>query len=111
MRKAQARQGTTPTVELLYFGGCPNWIVAHERVMEALRLTDHADATVQLTDIATAGEDKVEQFRGSPTILINGSDPFPACTTAPDGLSCRVYATPGGPSGSPMLEELVSALT
>ena len=48
-------------------------------------------------------------FRGSPTIIIDGSDPF-ADPDAPIGLSCRVYATEDGYAGSPSLDQLRAAL-
>ncbi len=49
-------------------------------------------------------------FRGSPSILIDGADAF-ADPDAPVGLSCRVYQTPHGPTGSPTLDQLREALT
>ena len=38
-------------------------------------------------------------FSGSPTVLVDGEDPFLASRV--DGLSCRLYATPEGPRNSP----------
>ena len=49
------------------------------------------------------------RFRGSPTVLINGSDPF-ARESDPVGLSCRVFRTPGGLKGAPTVEMLVDVL-
>ena len=48
-------------------------------------------------------------FRGSPTVLVNGQDPF-ADASAPVGLACRVYRTDGGLAGAPSVEELTAAL-
>lgn len=48
-------------------------------------------------------------FRGSPTVLIDGSDPF-ARGGEPVGLACRIYQTPDGPAGSPTIEQLREAL-
>lgn len=39
-------------------------------------------------------------FRGSPTILIDGRDPF-ATGAEPIGLTCRVYRTDEGVQGAP----------
>ncbi len=49
-------------------------------------------------------------LRSSPTVLIDGVDPF-ADPDAPVGLSCRVYRTAGGVEGSPTLEQLRLAVT
>ena len=48
-------------------------------------------------------------FAGSPTILVNGSDPFedPA---APAAMACRLYPTPEGLRGVPALRDLRRAL-
>jgi hypothetical protein len=48
-------------------------------------------------------------FRGSPTVLIDGVDPF-ADPEAPVGLSYRVYATETSFAGSPSLDQLRTAL-
>ena len=49
-------------------------------------------------------------FRGSPTVLIDGVDPF-TDPDAPIGLSCRVYRTEIGFAGSPTLDQLEDAIT
>jgi hypothetical protein len=46
-------------------------------------------------------------MRGSPTILIDGRDPF-AGTAAPAALSCRLYRS--GQSGVPTVSQLVDHL-
>src|SRR5699024_5336838 len=48
-------------------------------------------------------------FNGSPTILIDGTDPF-AEDGAPAGLACRVFRTLDGRSGPPTGEQLRTAL-
>ena len=50
------------------------------------------------------------RFVGSPTILINGLDPFGAARQSP-AYACRVYATPAGLSRVPPLGDVISALT
>ena len=49
------------------------------------------------------------RFRGSPTILVEGLDPF-ASGDEPVGLSCRVYETPDGPAGAPTVAQLRDVL-
>ncbi len=58
-----------------------------------------------------ATEDEAERlrFRGSPTILIDGVDPF-AEEEAPFGLSCRIYQTDRAMEGSPSVTQLLDAL-
>ena len=43
--------------------------------------------------------------------LVNGVDPFATDADPVGGLSCRVYQTPGGPAGSPTLDQLREVLT
>ncbi len=48
-------------------------------------------------------------FHGSPSMLINGADPFEA-GGASVGLACRRYLTPHGPAGVPTTEQLRAAM-
>ncbi|MBI1378544.1 MAG: thioredoxin family protein [Frankiales bacterium] len=96
-------------VELQYFDGCPNWTVAQERLLEALRRAGHDDVSIVLRRVETHEDAVAANFRGSPSFLINGTDPFPTGEGAP-GLSCRVYRSPTGLSGCPSVEDLVTAL-
>lgn len=93
-------------LELLYFDDCPNWEVAADRldVVAARR-----GLVVERRIVATAEEAQAARFGGSPTILIDGRDPF-ASGNAPFGLTCRLYATPDGLAGSPTIEQLEAAL-
>jgi hypothetical protein len=54
-------------------------------------------------------ENDLVGFAGSPTILVNGRDPFPAATST-RALSCRLYPTPDGPAGSPTIEQIRAAM-
>lgn len=97
-------------VELLYFDGCPNWTVADARLAEAMTATTRSDVTVQRRNVATAEEAERLGFTGSPTIRIDGRDPF---TTGAErvGLACRIYTTPEGLDGSPTVEQFVEVLS
>jgi hypothetical protein len=94
-------------VTLLYVDGCPNRQLADERLRA---LADEFD--LQIGSRQVEGPDDAERlgFRGSPTILIDGRDPF-AAGDEPVGLSCRIYRTPEGVAGAPTLEQLRAALT
>lgn len=94
-------------ITLRYFDGCPNWQVAKERIEAVLDQLDEMRA-VTLERVETSQEADELGFRGSPTILIDGRDPFDA--TGPPGLSCRVYRTDVGLEGAPSVEQLMAAL-
>jgi hypothetical protein len=93
-------------VELLYFDGCPHWKTADQRLRQLA-----AEGGFELGHrlIATPDEAREAGFRGSPTILVDGEDPF-ADGQEPLGLSCRVYRTPSGIEGAPTIEQLRAAL-
>lgn len=94
------------TVTLLYFDGCPNWQLADQRLRE---LQDEAGFTLEYAKVETPEEAQRLGFRGSPTLLVDGDDPF-ATEGDPAGLACRVYATPEAPQGSPTLGQLRAVL-
>lgn len=60
--------------------------------------------------VDTPEEAEAAQFRGSPTILIDGVDPF-ATGQETFGLACRLYQTPEGPAGSPTIEQIEAVST
>jgi hypothetical protein len=66
-------------------------------------------ATTTETEVATAADAARVGMRGSPTILIDGKDPFgdPGDQTS---LSCRLYDVGGSIDGAPSVEQLVAAL-
>lgn len=95
-------------IELLIVPDCPN-----EAGAAALITTAVADiqvrANVTRTVIATHDQALQRGFVGSPTILLNGSDPFAQPGTAV-GLACRLHSTPDGVRGVPTLWDLRQAL-
>ncbi len=95
-----------PTIELLYFPDCPNWQLASDRLDE---VASDRGLVVTYRVISTAAEAERVKFRGSPTILIDGCDPF-ASGDEPFGLSCRLYQTPAGMAGAPTVEQLGAVL-
>lgn len=95
-------------ISLLYFDDCPNWTEA-DRHLEQLR-TEFPDLVVTRRLVDTTEKAEQVGFRGSPSILIDGEDPFGA-PDAQVGLSCRIYQTPDGPAGSPTLDQLREAVT
>ena len=93
------------SVTLRYFDGCPNWRTTYERLRDVLREEGMTDIEPILERIETDEDAERLQFVGSPTVLIDGRDPF-AGREATFGLACRVYQTPDGLAGSPTLEQL-----
>lgn len=89
-------------VTLQYFEGCPNWELVDRRLRK-LGVT----ATRQRID--TYAEAVRQGFRGSPTVLVNGADPFHD-PDAQIGLSCRVYPAQAGLAGAPSSDDLKDAI-
>jgi len=95
-------------ITLLYFEDCPNWKVADERLTAIA--AERADITVARHLVETASEAERVRFHGSPSILVDGVDPF-AEPGSEVGLSCRRYLTPDGYQSAPTLEQLRAAVT
>lgn len=97
-------------VSLLYVDDCPSWQVTGSRLAEALLLVGLPDQVVEHLLIATEADAQAAHFRGSPTILIDGEDPFDDGGTRSFGLTCRLFPTDAGLAGSPTVDQLVAAL-
>ena len=91
-------------VTIQYFDGCPNWQAARAAVVRA---APGARVTLQLVE----SDDDAHRvgFRGSPTILVDGVDPW-ANPDAPVGLACRVFRTERGLAGLPSERQLLDVL-
>lgn len=93
-------------VTLQYFEGCPNWKTTDARLSA---LADELGFTLTHRRVVDHEDAESIGFRGSPTVLIDGHDPF-AAGDEPIGMSCRIYQTPDGPAGAPALAQLRDAL-
>jgi hypothetical protein len=95
-------------IVLRYFDGCPNWRIARDRLDRAL---DRLGARAQVVcEAVETPEDAVRlEFRGYPTLLVDGRDPL-ADSAGSIGLSCRISQTDQGPQGAPSIEQLVEVL-
>jgi hypothetical protein len=96
-------------VELLVVPDCPNESAAEALLRAALHDLGLTGVEVRTTVIRTQDDAEMRGFVGSPTILVDGADPF-AQSSRPPALACRVYFTPSGPSGIPDLNSLRHAL-
>ncbi|MET7714465.1 alkylmercury lyase family protein [Streptomyces sp. NPDC005407] len=94
-------------ITVLTVPDCPNTPLAQERIGQAL---DGRKAEVELLEVAGEAQAARLGMTGSPTILIDGSDPF-AAPGAPASVSCRLYRSPDGRAeGAPSVADLQSAL-
>ena len=78
---------------MLAVPGCPNAVALEERL--AVVLADYPDAVVRRRQVADEREAAEAGMAGSPTLLINGTDPFAVPGQVP-GLSCRLYRHEAG---------------
>jgi len=96
-------------VELLYFEGCPNWHDAEDNLRAALRAVGALEEGIDRQPVVTQEMAERVGFLGSPSVLIDGTDPF-AKSGARPGLTCRVYRTSTGSAGAPSVDQLTEAL-
>ncbi|MFD4210880.1 organomercurial lyase, partial [Micromonospora tulbaghiae] len=93
-------------ITVLTVPDCPNAPVVRERITAAL---GGRDARVELIEVREEAEAARWQMTGSPTVLVDGVDPF-AVAGAPASVSCRLYRDEEGrPGGAPSVEALRQA--
>ncbi|MDQ2816023.1 MAG: thioredoxin family protein [Actinomycetota bacterium] len=80
-------------IEVLTVPDCPNGPLAERRLAEAL--AGRRDVILERRVVATLAEAERYGMHGSPTVLVDGCDPFAAPGT-PASLSCRLYRGPDG---------------
>jgi glutaredoxin len=96
-------------IELLVLPDCPHAEAARAQIETALVDLCMQEASVRTTTVESMETAAQRGFSGSPTILIDGRDPFTHAETSP-ALACRVYRTPDGLSGVPGLRDVRRAL-
>jgi DNA-binding transcriptional LysR family regulator len=94
-------------ITLQYFDGCPNWQITHDHLNDLV--TEGLDAAIVYELIDSHEMAVSRDFRGSPTVLVEGADPF-FDRHGQAGLACRIYETEAGPAGSPTLDQLRRAI-
>jgi hypothetical protein len=93
---------------LLTVPACPNAAAFEDRLAAAL--TGYPGAVVRRREVADQREAANAGMHGSPTLLIDGLDPFAAPDELPS-LSCRLYRDEAGrTSGAPSVQALRQAL-
>jgi hypothetical protein len=94
-------------ITVLTVPDCPNAPLARQRIAQAL---DGRAADVELVEVADETQAARLGMTGSPTVLIDGTDPFAAPGTAAS-VSCRLYRSPDGRTeGAPSVADLQRAL-
>ncbi|GAA3096260.1 hypothetical protein JOF29_004225 [Kribbella aluminosa] len=91
-------------LEVLHVADCPHLSVLLDRLAQA------ADHPVTTRLIETTADAEHYGMSGSPTLLVDGTDPF-----GPDGqpsLSCRLYRDEAGrPTPVPSVDQVRAAVT
>jgi hypothetical protein len=102
--------GRSAAVELTVLGvpGCPNLAVLEQRLAEAL--AGWPPVTVRRRVISDEAGAARWRMHGSPTLLVNGHDPFAEAGAAP-AVACRLYRAENGEvDGAPSVAALRRAL-
>jgi len=99
------KTSTRMKITIQYFDGCPHWKLADERVRHVIGDFASDDVTLEYQFIDSPETADQLGFHGSPTILIDGLDPF-ITGVEQVGMSCRVFRTEDGIQGAPTEAEL-----
>lgn len=93
-------------LEVLHVRDCPNLLPLLERLAEVADLPVSTHVIESEADAARFG------MAGSPTLLVDGIDPFAAAGGCECGLACRLYRDDAGRIiSAPSVEQLRAALT
>ncbi|MFF4756113.1 hypothetical protein ACWD5R_37240 [Streptomyces sp. NPDC002514] len=96
-------------IEILVVPDCPHQQLAEERVRQALDAAGLTTVGVTTRVVGDQAEAERAGFTGSPTILVDGRDPFAEPGATPT-LACRMYRAPGGLAGAPDVDRIRRAL-
>ncbi|HEY7279103.1 MAG TPA: hypothetical protein VH594_24260 [Trebonia sp.] len=92
---------------LLTIPGCPHREAFEQRLAQALA---GRAVTIVRHEVNDAAQARRLGLHGSPTLLIDGTDPF-AAPGEPTGVWCRLYRLPDGSTdGAPSVDQLRAAL-
>ena len=94
------------TLEVLHVPGCPNAAPLLEHLRQA------TDLPVTTREITTEVEAATSGMAGSPTLLVDGRDPFSGPEGCACGIACRIYRDEHGRvAPAPSAAQLRAALT
>jgi hypothetical protein len=95
-------------IEVLFTPDCPNGPVTLARLAQAL--AGRSDVQVQTRVVDSVEQAERWGMHGSPTVLVDGRDPF-AVPGTEASVACRLYPGDGGRAhGAPALAQLRQAL-
>ncbi len=92
-------------IELLHFEGCPGF----EETLGILYKVIVEEGLMARVVPVVLGPGDRSDFSGSPSILVDGEDLFPAGRSG-RAMSCRIYLTPEGPKNHPTAAMVREAL-
>lgn len=101
--------GRPGRVRVLVVPDCPHAAKTVERLRQALDEAGAGEVTVDV-EVVQPGQTPPVGFGGSPTVLIDGVDPFAATGAAPTDVACRLYHGDDGDGGAPSLAALRRAV-
>ena len=94
------------TIEVLHVPDCPNMIPMLDRLREV------TDIPATTREVTTDAEAAARGMTGSPTLLINGVDPFALGTSGECSIACRLYRDENNQIvPAPSAEQFRAALT
>jgi hypothetical protein len=95
-------------LEVLHVRDCPSVALLDERIAEAVA-GERIDVAITHRVVDNAATATEAGMTGSPTLLIDGDDPFATAGLVPS-VSCRLYPAGGGVDRAPSVAELRAAL-
>ncbi len=98
------------TITVLHTPDCPNVALVRQRLADALARLAGPVPEVVVEEVADPDDGARRNFHGSPSLLLDGVDPFAGPET-PAAFACRTYRTETGVEGSPSVDQIVAALT
>lgn len=88
---------SVPSIEILWWEGCPSTEPARALLRSALDEFGHSDIEIRMVEVVSDDQAHSLGFRGSPTIRFDGVDLVTLAGAddpsgdAPAALSCRLY--------------------
>lgn len=95
--------------DVLHVPDCPNLAVVRDRLDRAIEAAG-VSATIRVTEVSTPADAARLDMHGSPTVLIDGRDPF-LQSADETSLSCRLYTVGTEIAGAPSTEQIAAAIT
>ena len=94
---------------LQYFDSCPNWKITDQR-LKGVIASSGLDVDLHYQLVESPEEAERYGFHGSPSILVDGVDPFVTEGTRV-GYACRTYFNESGsPVAAPSVQQIAHAL-